>query len=81
MHGEDSAPKEKLNWYCMKVLSAHTHTKTLLQKTLLPAAQEWFQDEKDGWEAATRQGVLSHGKVHQAVVGAAWGCGGGRVAH
>ena len=30
---------------------------------------------------ATKQGVLSHGKVHQALVGAAWSCGGGRVAH
>ena len=50
MHGEDSAPKEKLNWYCMKVLSTHTQYQDILQKTLLPAAQELFQDEKEGWE-------------------------------
>ena len=35
---------------------AHAYQDTL-QKTLLPAAREWFQDEKEGWEL---QGVLSH---------------------
>ena len=30
-------------------LDAHTY-QDILQKTLLPAAQELFQDEKDGWE-------------------------------
>ena len=51
----------------------------ILENSLLPAAQWWFEDEKQGWEA--RQGVLSHGKVHQALAGAAWGWGGGRLAH
>ena len=30
-------------------LDAHAY-QDILQKKLLPAAQEWFQDEKDGWE-------------------------------
>ena len=50
-------------------LDAHAY-QDILQK-LLPAAQEWFHDEKEG--TAARQGVLSHGKVHRALVGAAWG--------
>ena len=50
MRGEDSAPKEKLNWHCINgTLDAHTY-QDILQKKLLPAAQEWFQDEKEAWE-------------------------------
>ena len=30
-------------------LDAHTY-QDILQKKLLPAAQEWFQDEKEAWE-------------------------------
>ena len=33
MRGEDSAPKGKLNWHCMKVLSMHTHTKTFCRRS------------------------------------------------
>jgi transposase len=44
-------------------LDAHAY-QDILQKKLLPAAQGWFEDEgRVG--TATRQGVLSHGKVHQ----------------
>jgi hypothetical protein len=60
MRGEDSAPKEKLNWHCMKVLSMHTHHQAILQKKLLPAAQEWCSGRKGSVGTATRQGVLSH---------------------
>ena len=53
----------------------------ILENSLLPAAQEWFGDEKQGWESQQRQGFLSHVKVHQALAGAAWDWGGGRLAH
>ena len=43
----------------------------ILENSLLPAAKEWFGDEKDGWEPARRQGDLPHGKVHQDLVGEA----------
>ena len=46
MRGEDSAPKEKMY---EGTLDAHTY-QDILQKKLLPAAQEWFQDEKEAWE-------------------------------
>ena len=53
----------------------------ILQNSLLPAAEEWFEDEKQEWEFQQRQGFLSHGEVHQALAGAAWGWSGGSLAH
>ena len=53
-------------------LSMQTLTKHILKNSLLPAAQEWNEDDKAS---------CAHGGAHRALVGAAWGCGGGRVAH
>ena len=50
MRGEDSACRAKLSWLSMKTFSTHRVTKTLLENSLLPAAKEWFGDEKEGWE-------------------------------
>ena len=49
MRGEDSAPKEKLNWHCMKALSTHMLTKTFCRRSCC-RLRERFQDEKEGWE-------------------------------
>ena len=48
MRGEDSAPKAELALY-EGTLDAHTY-QDILQKKLLPAAQRWFQDEKEARE-------------------------------
>jgi hypothetical protein len=71
MHGEDSAGRARLTWFSMQTLSTHPHTKTLLENSLLPAAKEWFGDEKDGWELQQDKATLPHGKVHQDLVGEA----------
>ena len=47
-------------------LDAHAY-QDILENSLLPAAQGWFEDEKQGWEL--KQGKLSHGKVRQTLVG------------
>ena len=44
----------------------------LLQKKLLPAAQGWFQDEKEGWELQQEKATGHTAKSHR-LVGAAWG--------
>jgi len=76
--GFSSRGKTKLAFY-ESTLDAPAY-QNILQKKLLPAAQEWFEDENEGWELQQDK-VLSHGKVHRGLVGAAWSCGGGRVAH
>src|SRR6185436_19807076 len=48
MHGEDSAPKEKLNWYCMKVLSTHTHTKTFCRRRCCRLRESCFKTKRMG---------------------------------
>jgi hypothetical protein len=51
----------------------------ILQKKLLPAAQEWYE-EKEGWELQDKASCHTT-TVHRALVGATWSCGGGRLAH
>ena len=46
MRGENSAGRARLTWFSMKTLSTHPHT--ILKNSLLPAAKEWFGDEKEG---------------------------------
>ena len=46
--GFSSQGKTKLALY-EGTLDAHAY-QDILQKKLLPAAREWFQDEKEGWE-------------------------------
>ena len=53
----------------------------ILQKKLLPAAQEWYEDENEGWELQQDKASCHTANVHRGLVGAAWRCGGGRVAH
>ena len=53
----------------------------ILQKKLLPAAQEWFEDENEGWELQQDKASCHTAKSTEGLVGAAWSCGGGRVAH
>jgi len=77
--GFSSRGKTKLAFY-QGTLDADSY-QNILKNSLLPAAQGWYEDEKEGWATATGQGVVSHGEVHHGLVGAAWGCGGGRVAH
>ena len=48
----------------------------ILENSLLPAAKEWFGDEKEGWElqqdkATCHTAKSTHGKVHQGLVGEA----------
>src|SRR6188508_2687835 len=46
MRGEDSAPKEKLNWHCMKVLSMHTHTKTFCRRSCCRLRKSGFRTKR-----------------------------------
>src|SRR3982751_6124746 len=72
--GCSSRGKTKLAFY-EGTLDAPAY-QNILQKKLLPTAQEWYEDEKAGWELQQdKASHLSHGKVHRALVGAAWGCG------
>ena len=49
MRGEDSAGRARLTWFSMKTLDAPAY-QDILENSLLPAAKEWFGDEKEGWE-------------------------------
>jgi hypothetical protein len=57
--GFSSRGKTKLAFY-EGTLDAPAY-QDILQQKLLPAAQEWYEDENEGWDTATGQGVLSHG--------------------
>ena len=60
--GFSSQGKTKLSFY-EGTLDAPAY-QDILRKKLLPAASGWFEDENGGWDTATRQGVLSCGKVY-----------------
>ena len=51
MRGEDSAGRARLNWrlFYEDTLDAPAY-QDILKNSLLPAAKEWFGDEKEGWE-------------------------------
>ena len=62
--------RARLTWFSMKTLSTHPHT-DIVKNSLLPAAKEWFGDEKEGWELQQDKATCHTGKVHEDLVGEA----------
>ena len=71
MRGEDSSWQGKTDLVFYEDTLDAPACQDMLKNSLLPAAKEWFGDEKEGWELQQRQSDLPHGKVHEGLVGEA----------